>query len=174
MLFELIAAVVAGVAVAGIASGLRWMSRGLLPKWIVPAAGGIAMFTYAVWSEYTWFDRLTNAMPRGVVVTWKNTDQSFWRPWSYYRPVINRFTAVDVSGARRHPQQPDQVMVDVVLSARWRTSIVVKTVFDCANARRVDLIGEAVTIADDGAIAGADWVGLSADDPVLVAVCAGG
>ncbi|CDN96232.1 hypothetical protein [Agrobacterium tumefaciens] len=171
MLFELIAAVVAGVAVAGVVSGLRWISRGLLPKWIVPATGGVAMLVYAVWSEYTWYDRMTNAMPTGVVVTWKNEDQSFWRPWSYYMPVINRFTAVDVSGARRHPQQRDQVMVDVILAARWRTSTVVKAVFDCASGRRADLIGDKVTIADDGAIAGAEWITLAADDPARTVVC---
>ncbi|CUX67645.1 hypothetical protein G3A56_26675 (plasmid) [Rhizobium oryzihabitans] len=171
MLFELIAAVVAGVAVAGVVSGLRWVSRGLLPKWIVPATGGIAMLVYAVWSEYTWYDRMTHAMPAGVVVTWKNEDQSFWRPWSYYRPVINRFTAVDASGVRRHPQQPDQAMVDVILAARWQTSIVVKAVFDCVSGRRTDLIGDKVTIAYDGAIAGAEWIALAADDPARIAVC---
>lgn len=172
MLFELIAAVVAGVAVAGIVSGLRWASRGLLPKWLVPAAGGLAMIVYAVWSEYTWFDRMTNILPRGVAVIWKNEDQSFWRPWSYYKPVINRFTAVDVPGAKRHPAHPDQVMIDVVLAARWRTNTVVKTVYDCANGQRADLVGDAVKIADDGAISGAEWVRVAADDPGMIAACA--
>src|SRR5690606_22292277 len=84
MFFELIAAVVAGVAVAGIAMGLRWISRGFLPKWIVPAAAGLGMLSFAIWSEYSWFERNVATQPTGVIVAWNNEQRSFLRPWSYY------------------------------------------------------------------------------------------
>ena len=72
MLFELIAAVVTGVALAGVAMLLRWLSRGLLPKWIVPTMAGLGMLGYSIWSEYSWFDRMNLALP-GIEVSWKNS-----------------------------------------------------------------------------------------------------
>lgn len=171
MLFELIAAVVAGIAVAGVAMSLRWVSRGRLPKWIVPAAGGIAMICYAIWSEYSWADRLANALPPGVVVAWKHADTSYLRPWSFYKPVVNRFTAVDVGGAKRNDKQPGQVMVNVILAARWRANTVVNVVFDCDGHRRADLVGDKVAIAEDGSITGVNWIDLPADDAVMAVAC---
>lgn len=171
MLFEFIAAVVAGVALAGIMMLIRWISRGRLPKWLIPAAAGLGMLSYAIWSEYSWFTRATNAMPPETVVTWKNEARSFWRPWSYYTPVIDRFTAVDVAHAQRHPGHPGLVMTDLLLSARWAAQARVKVVFDCNANRRADLMGEGVSVAADGSITGAKWVEVPADDPALRAAC---
>lgn len=170
MLFELIAAVVAGVAVGGIVSGLRWASRGWLPKWLVPASAGVALFAYAVWSEYSWFERMTSVLPKSVVVIWKNEDQSFWRPWSYHTPVINRFTAIDVGAIKRNPAQPDLVMTDVILAGRWRTNTVVKTVFDCKELKRA-VITDVSVLANDGTLQGLDWTTVPADDLALTTVC---
>lgn len=171
MFFELIAVIVAGVAIAGIAAGLRWMSRGRLPKWIIPAAAGIGMISYAIWSEYSWFSRMTGAMPPAMTVTWKHESSAFWKPWTYYMPVVDRFTAIDTRSAKRHPSHPDQVMVDLVLAARWQPLAIVKTAFDCASRRRADLTSATVSLADDGAITGANWIDLPADDRALVAAC---
>ena len=173
MLFEFIAAVVSAVAVAGIAMTLRFITRYRLPKWIVPASAGLGMLSYAIWSEYSWFDRVTQALPPEVVVAWSNAEADFWRPWSSYKPVINRFTAVDRRTAQSHPNHPGQVMVDLILAARWQQSARLKVVFDCLGSRRADLLGNDVSVAEDGAIIGADWVNVGADDPTLMAACAG-
>jgi hypothetical protein len=170
MLFELIAAVVSGVALAGVAMLLRWLSRGLLPKWIVPVMAGLGMLSYSIWSEYSWFDRMNLALP-GIVASWKNEQTAFWRPWSYIEPVTTRFTAVDLKTAKRHPNQPGLVMVDILLLARWQPVTPVKVVFDCQNARRADLIDGNVSIADDGRLVGAEWVTLDAQDPALKIAC---
>lgn len=171
MLFELIAAVVAGIAVAGIAMTLRWLSRGRLPRWIVPASAGLGMLCYAIWSEYTWFERMVGTQPASVVVAWHNETRSVLRPWSFYRPVVTRFTAVDKGSAQRHANFPDQVMVDLVLSARWQQAVRVKVVFDCAGRRRADLMQNGVSIGADGAIIGATWTDLPENDPVLAVAC---
>jgi hypothetical protein len=171
MLFELIAAVVAAIMVAGIAMTLRWLSRGLLPKWIIPAAAGLGMLSYAIWSEYSWFMRSTATLPAGVEIAWKNEVRSPWRPWTYYKPVVTRFTAVSTGSVQRHPDHPGLVMADIFLSARWQQGAQVKVVFDCANNKRADLIGESVAIADDGSITGAQWVDVDAQDPTLRIVC---
>lgn len=173
MLFELIAAVVAGVALAGLAMLLRWLSRGLLPKWIVPAMAGVGMLSYAIWSEYSWFDRMNIALP-GIAVSWKNEQTAFWRPWSYFEPVTTRFTAVDLNGAKRHPAQPGLVMVDILLAARWQPVKPVKVVYDCQNARRADLIDSSMNIADDGSLVGAEWIKVEPDDAALKIACSSG
>ena len=173
MLFELIAAVVAGVALAGLAMLLRWLSRGLLPKWIVPAMAGVGMLSYAIWSEYSWFDRMNIALP-GIAVSWKNEQTAFWRPWSYFEPVTTRFTAVDLNGAKRHPAQPGLVMVDILLAARWQPVKQVKVVYDCQNARRADLIDSSMNIAEDGSLVGAEWIKVEPDDAALKIACSSG
>lgn len=171
MLFELMAALVAGVAQAGVMMFVRWLSRGRLPSWIIPAAAGLGVLSYAIWSEYSWFERATNVLPPEAVVTWKNESRAVWRPWSYFAPVVNGFTAVDLGHAQRHPDHPGQVMVDLMLSARWQTPVRVKVVFDCNSNRRGDLVGDKVSVADDGTIVGADWIEVPGDDPALRAAC---
>ncbi|MFL0692768.1 MAG: hypothetical protein ACJLUP_11880 [Agrobacterium tumefaciens] len=173
MLFELIAAVVTGVALAGVAMLLRWISRGLLPKWIVPAMAGLGMLSYSIWSEYSWFDRMNIALP-GIAVSWKNEQTAFWRPWSYIEPVTTRFTALDVKGAKRHQNQPGLVMVDVLLVARWQPVTPVKVVYDCQNGQRADLVTPEITIADDGSLQGAEWSKVEPDDAALKIACSAG
>lgn len=173
MLFELIAAVVSGVALAGVAMLLRWLSRGLLPKWIVPVMAGLGMLSYSIWSEYSWFDRMNLALP-GIVASWKNEQTAFWRPWSYIKPVTTRFTAVDLKSAKRNPNQPGLVMIDILLLARWQPVTPVKVVFDCQNARRADLVDGKVSIADDGSLVGADWTKVEPDDAAMKIACSAG
>ncbi|ANH08647.1 hypothetical protein [Shinella sp. HZN7] len=172
MLYELIAAVVAGVALAGIAMALRRLTGGLLPKWLVPAAAGIGILGYSVWSEYSWFSRSVAAQPNGVVVAWHNGESAPWRPWSYLAPVTTRFTAVDTRSIQRHPDFPDQRIVGLRLAARWQPSTLVKVAFDCAGNKRADLSGGNVSIGANGGIENAAWIDLAPDDAVLRAACA--
>lgn len=171
MLYELIAAIVAGVALGGIAMALRALTRGLLPKWLVPAAAGIGILGYSVWSEYSWYSRALAAQPQGVVIAWHNGESAPWRPWSYLAPVITRFTAVDTRTVQRHPDYPDQRIIDLLLSARWQPGTVVKVVFDCAGHKRADLSGRDVSIGADGKIENASWIDLPPGDAVLHAAC---
>ena len=171
MLYELIAAIVTGVALAGIAMALRHLSRGLLPKWIVPAAAGIGILGFSVWSEYSWFSRSLAAQPEGVMAAWHNEESAPWRPWSYVAPVVTRYTAVDTRTAQRHPDFPDQVIVDLLLAARWQPGTLVKVAFDCAAHKRADLVGGGVSIAESGELTGASWRALEPDDAVLNAAC---
>ncbi|MCK8779861.1 hypothetical protein M0654_07650 [Rhizobium sp. NTR19] len=171
MLFELFAALISGIAVAGIAMSLRWMSHGRLPKWIVPAGAGISMLAFAIWSEYSWFDRVSGTLPNNAVVVWKNESRSPLRPWSYLSPVVTRFSAVDQATAQRHENFPDHVMIDVMLMARWEQPARIKIAFDCERHQRADLVGSSISIAQDGSIVGAKWIDVAEDDPVLVASC---
>jgi hypothetical protein len=113
------------------------------------------------------------ALP-GIAVSWKNEQTAFWRPWSYIEPVTTRFTALDVKGAKRHPNQPGLVMVDVLLVARWQPVTPVKVVYDCQNAQRADLVTPEITIADDGSLQGAEWSKVEPADAALKIACSAG
>lgn len=172
MLYELIAAVVAGVALGGIAMALRALTRGLLPKWLVPAAAGAGILGYSIWSEYSWYSRALAAQPEGVVTAWHNEESAPWRPWSYLAPVITRFTAVDTRTVQRHPDFPDQRIVDILLSARWQPNSIVKVVFDCVGNKRADLSGGNISIGTNGEIKNARWIDLTPGDAGLKVACA--
>ncbi|MEW9616239.1 hypothetical protein AB3G45_20705 [Shinella sp. S4-D37] len=171
MLYELIAAIVAGIALAGVAMALRHLSRGFLPKWLVPAAAGIGILGFSVWSEYSWFSRSLAAQPDGVVAAWHNEESAPWRPWSYIAPVVTRYTALDTRTIQRHPDFPAQVIVDLLFAARWQPGTLVKVAFDCSTHRRADLVGESVSIAESGELTGVSWRELAPDDTVLNIAC---
>lgn len=86
MLFEFAATLIAGVALAGIALGAVKMSRGRLPKWIVPAAGGIGILCTTIYAEYVWAE---NTVPADAVVVERAYSQSPFKPWSYAWPVVS-------------------------------------------------------------------------------------
>jgi hypothetical protein len=173
MLWDFGATVAAAFAVAGLLLFLMRVLRVRLPKWIVPAAAGAAMLGYAIWSEYSWFPRVSAALPDTVVIASQNAESAWWRPWTYLAPLTSRFIAVDRGSIRTHDAAPGQRLVDVLLVARWQGAVAVPVLYDCPGARRADLIGGA-DFAADGTVADAEWRELDASDPVLRAACAEG
>lgn len=170
MLFELIATLAAGFCLAGLALTLRWLLRGRTPAWLVPAAAGLGMLSYAIWSEYTWLDRAEASLPEGVVVASHNEVRAWYRPWTYARPLSDRLIAVDRRESRRNPALPGQVLTRVLLMGRWAPTHAVAAVFDCEGKRRADLV-DGVRFDEAGALQGAQWIPLPAHDPVLLAAC---
>ncbi|AQZ32069.1 MULTISPECIES: hypothetical protein [Pseudomonadaceae] len=95
MLWTLLAIVVAGLGAAGIALLLRKLTRNKLPKWIVPLFGGLGMLGYQVFYEYSWFEHQQARQPKESVVVATEAGHVFWRPWSYFVPMITAFTVLD-------------------------------------------------------------------------------
>lgn len=173
MTFEFLAILIAGIAGAGIGLMLRKLTARRAPKWLVPALAGVGMLTASIWSEYSWFPRLQAGIPPGVVLAQTGKGTSPLRPWTYAVPLITEAWLVDTRKAMRNPGAPDLVLAPVWRFARWQKDREILVMFDCANARRVDLT-EGVTFSDTGVLAGGTWVPLAADDPVLAAACHGG
>ena len=171
MLFELFATVVAGFAAAGITLILRRLTGERLPKWLVPAAAGAAMLGFAILSEYSWFVRTSAALPAGFVVVSQSESSAPWRPWTYLKPMTDRFAVVDTNSIRRNEAYPDLRLADTYFFGRWAPVNLRTAVFDCAGSRRAPM--EGVVMSADGAIESAGWVGVDADDPSLRAVCVG-
>jgi hypothetical protein len=170
MLLEFIAAIALGLGVAGLVLGLNFATGKRLPGWLMPAAAGVAMIGFMVYMEYSWQARTSAQLPAGVEITAVSSESSWYRPWTYLKPLSLRMVAVDTRRQRTNPAQPDWVMTTVILMGRWMPAREIPVVFDCANARRADL-HSGVELGPDGQLIGADWRQLPTDDPALRASC---
>lgn len=170
MLLEFLAAVFLGVAAAGIVMAINVAVGRRLPAWLIPASAGLAMIGFMVWMEYTWLSRTVAQFPEGVEVVSASRDTSWYRPWTYIKPLSLRAVVLDTRNNRSHEAQPDRVMTSVLLFGRWMPTRQIPVVFDCAAGRRADL-HDGVELNDDGSLPGADWRQLPADDPALAIAC---
>jgi hypothetical protein len=166
MTLDFIATVSAGLGLAGLALIARWLLRGRAPGWLVPAAAGVGMLAFAIWNEYTWFARTAATLPPGVTVVRTVEERAVWRPWTYLRPIVTRFSAVDTRTARTNPDAPGQVLAQVLLLARWQPRSAVPVLFDCEGARQAPLLGA------DPFAEPIPWEPVSPDDEALRAACA--
>lgn len=171
MAFELIAAIVASLAAAGMMMALRKITGKRLPKWIVPVTTGLALFGYASWSEYSWFGRSLGVMQAGTVVTWRHESRDLWRPWSYLYPVVDRFAAVNTATIKRHPQHPGIILADVILASRWTPNARLVSAFDCINWRRAEVARGKASVTEAGELLNLDWTSLPHDDVAFRALC---
>lgn len=171
MLFELIGTIVAGVAMGLIVWAINRPLKGLLPGWLVPVSAGLAMLVATISSEYGWFERTTATMPTGFVVADTVEEQVFYRPWTYAKPFVSRFVAVDQATVRTHPDHPDQRIVDLVFYGRWARTAKAPVLFDCAGGKRADII-DGVEFGADGQVLNPGWRALPMTDPILRAACA--
>ncbi|MGB0661853.1 MAG: hypothetical protein ACPGNV_16985 [Mangrovicoccus sp.] len=170
MFFELIATFVAGLGAAGLVMGIVKMSRGRLPKWLTPAAAGLAMIVFTIWSEYNWYDRTTATLPEGIEIARVGETKQFFRPWTYAAPIRDNFVAVDLVSIRENAADPDKRIANIVVMKRWAMPSQVAVLFDCTGARTAPLT-EGATLSPEGAVEGATWINVPADDPVLQTAC---
>jgi hypothetical protein len=173
MALELIAAIVAAIALGGLAYALRRLSGGRLPKWIITAAAAVGLIGFTIWSEYDWFNRVSAELPPGVQVVWHSAAAMPLRPWTYVFPITTTFVAMDVGKMAQHPANPALKLAPLYNFARWQPVKTTAMVVDCASLRQV-LITEGVEISDDGLLTGAEWVVPAADDGFQKAACAAG
>ncbi len=172
MFFELIATFAVGFGVGGLLLLLNKATRGRVPSPLVPAAAGLAMISFVIWSEYSWFSRTAETLPQGVKVAWTNEESVIYRPWTYVYPQTNRFLAVDVEGALSNPEHPGQRLVDLYLMGRWSPNRRVSVVMDCPDRQRADLL-EGAGFGPDGSVQNATWRDVPPDDPVFQTICEG-
>ena len=170
MFLELIAAFAAAFAAGGLVLGINLLTGGRLPRWAMPVAAGAALLGYAVWSEYTWFDRTVATLPEGVEVGTVNRAQALWRPWTLVAPFVDRFAAIDTTSIRSNDAAPDMRIADVYFFGRWSPRRRLDVVFDCAHARMAPL--PSVTFAEDGTVRQAAWETVGEDDDALDKACA--
>ena len=173
MFFELIATIFSGLAAAGIVLVLRSLVGGRLPRWLTPVAAGLAMIGFAIWNEYTWFERTAAALPPEMEIVAQNDSRALWRPWTYVVPFTDRFAALDRASVRWNDAAPDQRMADLFFWGRWAPVNQITVVYDCDGARRAALV-EGIEMDGDGRVTEAAWTPIPETDPALRAACAEG
>lgn len=159
MLLEFIATISAGVGAAGLVLLMQKLSGGAFPKWLMPAAAGLAMIAFSIWSDYSWAGRAQEGLGPDKVVATTVDKKQIWRPWTYLAPVTTQFIALDKADAK---VDGAIVQTDMYLIARRAESAIVPMSFDCQNARRSDVTGDLST---------ADWVDMDQNDPILRTAC---
>jgi hypothetical protein len=170
MFFELIGTLVAGIAMALFVWALNRLLKGRFPSWLIPVSAGLAMLVATISSEYGWFERTKATMPDGMVVAQTVEEKVFYRPWTYANPFTSRFIAVDRASTRTHPDHPDKRIVDLVIYGRWSRTAKIPVLFDCALAKRADIV-DGVEFSADGSVVGVQWIDMPQDDPVLQVAC---
>ncbi|PWW40156.1 hypothetical protein [Chromohalobacter israelensis] len=100
MIWQLIAAIFAGLGAAGVGLILRQLSGKHLPRWIVPALGGVGMLGYQVYYEYSWLSAKQQQLPDSAEVVDVERDAMWWRPWTYLFPLPVAFEVIDRDDVR--------------------------------------------------------------------------
>lgn len=170
MFFDFISTIAIGFCAAGIVLLLNHMLRGRLPRWLAPVAAGAAMIGFTIWSEYTWYPRTLLTLPEGIEVAETYEHSAFYRPWTYAKPFVNRFSAVDQATLRRNDQVEGQVMADIYLYTRWQQLARIPVLVDCAGSRMAELVAGA-EFDENGAITDARWQDLAQEDALLTLSC---
>lgn len=171
MALEFLAALVAAVACAGLGLIARKLSRDRLPRWTMPFAAAVGLIGFTVWSEYSWFGRVSAELPDGVVVISAPRDPQPLRPWTFVAPLVTHFAAVDTRSLRPNPGNETLVLAQVYAFARWRGVQEGYVVVDCAGSQSVMLTGD-TTFDDTGTLVGGTWT--PADTALLGATCGKG
>ncbi|MBE0453568.1 hypothetical protein [Roseovarius autotrophicus] len=166
MFLELIATFAAGIGAAAAVFALAHLTGGRLPRYAAPAAAGLAMLAYAIWSEYSWASRTAGTLPEGVEVLVAIPESKLWRPWTHVVPQVTRFMALDRAGVQTNPEAPGVLLADIYLFARWNPPARLPQFVDCPNRARAEVTEAA--LAD---LSQAAWRSAPKDDPLLEALC---
>jgi hypothetical protein len=141
-----------------------------IPGWATPTLAGAGLIVTAIYMEYSWFNRVSGALPSAFVVANPETTTSPLRPWTFVVPLVTRFTAIDGSKLARHPAREELIVAPVFGFARWQNPQNALMVFDCAGARRVP-VTEGMEIDTNGTLTGAEWQVLDSVDGLQEAAC---
>jgi hypothetical protein len=110
MLWTLIAIGISGLGAAGIAMLLRKLTRNRLPKWIIPAFGGLGMLGYQIYYEYSWFEHQLQRQPAESVLVASESGEVLWRPWTFFWPMTSAFTVLDSKSVQRQDTADSSVV----------------------------------------------------------------
>ncbi|CAM3844536.1 hypothetical protein [Rheinheimera salexigens] len=170
MIWELIATIVAGVGAAGVILLLRKLTGNAIAKWTIPSFAALAMLSFQVYSEYTWFSHQQAFLPSGVVVLHQDKNTAFWRPWSYLYPQTLGFVAADIANAEKNNINTEVQRVNLYFVQRHSAVQTSSQVVHCGyNAKAKN--SQTVIIPASGATLDNQWIALNKQDPLLQAVC---
>jgi len=109
MFWTFVATIFSGLGAAGIALGIRALTRKKAPKWIIPVFAGVGMLAYLVHGEYNWFEHKQTLLPDEAIVVSTEKYGAPWRPWTYVIPQVTAFTVLDTKSIARDNPETDVV-----------------------------------------------------------------
>jgi hypothetical protein len=144
MFWTFVATVFCGLGAAGIALGIRAITRKKAPKWIIPAFAGAGMLGYLIYMEYTWFDLKQAQLPEEAVVVSTEEYGAPWRPWAYVVPQIAAFTVLDTNSVTRDDPEENIVRFSLYRFEQSYTDAVSQKMYllNCDTRELVPLKGE--------------------------------
>lgn len=166
MFWTFIATVFCGLGAAGIALGIRAVTRQKAPRWIIPVFAGAGMLGYLIYTEYTWYDHKKTLLPEEAVVVSTESDGILWRPWTFVFPYVTAFSTVDVNSISRDTDREEIVRFTLYKFEQKMTDAV---------SHRVHLINcdsrELVPLGSDGTPRVDNLKVLGSTDPLFKTVC---
>ena len=172
MLTNLAVTIAMGAVGAGIifliAHITGWKKPG--SAYLVAAAAG--MLGFAVYDEYSWYDRAAAGMPTTHQVVRSYGTSVAYQPWTYAVPRIYKFDAVDTTSVLSNPKAPDLLLVKVLRVTRNVSSEAVTTLVECPQSRFAEITPQ-TTFDEVGLPTNADWQSLDDHPNMRAVVCKG-
>ena len=147
--------------------------RAQLPKWVLPAGIGLAMLSYSIWNEYTWYPRMRRCAARR-----RRGRERAERPRDI--PAVELSFPECIAFHRGGPGDSGPFgfgPADLRRERRGHSTMVARTAhpqaFDCAKGARADLMDGATLFGRRNA-EGYRVAYQAADDPLVAAACGGG
>lgn len=132
MIWEFLAIASAGLGAAGVMMILRLFAK-RLPKWLVPAAAGLGMIGFQVYSEYNWYPHTRSLLPESAVVVAEVPHTAFYKPWSYVAPQILKFVAVDTAKTAPVGNDGRLLQTNLYFFERRMSAHTLPVLIDCQN-----------------------------------------
>ena len=156
------------VAVWTIARTIGWKK----PGFAYPVAIALGMLSYTIYDEYSWYSRVSTALPTRLDVVRTYATSLPYQPWTYAVPRIYKFDAVDLASPRANPSAPELLLVLVKRITRNTSTVDVSVVVDCEKARYHEITRKTEFNAQ-GLPENADWSSLSQHKALRDSVCTG-
>ena len=175
MIYEFIATITAGFGMAGIAMIIRHLTKFAgkqAPKWLIPIFAAIGMLGFQIHQEYNWQQQQIDRLPEQVKVVKTVEGQAWYRPWSYLKPQVIRFMAVEAGeplGSDINPTTEDIRRSNIYLFERRISTKIIPQLVNCQQPAITSLTTKAPLSA--ATFEQLQWQPLAADDEVLQVVC---
>ena len=170
MFITLIATLAAGFLGAGCVMLLRFVFKDRVPRWATPVAAGSFMLAATISSEYAWFPQASANLPEGVEVVVTRERQAAWQPWTYLRPYVSSFVALDGESIRTNEADEGLRIVDLYIFTRWQSTQQLQVAVDCTQGLRADP-ADGIEMDGDGRPTGVTWRNVEEGDPLFGAAC---
>ena len=173
MFWILVSVFTAGFAGAGIGFLLRNLTRGRLPKGIIPVCAGLTMLIATVGLEYGWDRGVRSTMAEDLVIISTREQQAWYQPWTMIQPWVRGFIAFSPSENVETVPGSGILAVQLRIQERWNPQIIRPALVDCTTNRWTDLTIN-TQFDDAGLPIDAIWRSspeTGPADPIVGAVC---